>query len=134
MKTKWLRVTSSMFLAVVGAAASFAPYELLLWLKAPATEPLPVLIQLLGGLYAAFAIANWTAGGNLIGGIYGRPLALGNCLHFIMGMIALAKYQIGHGIDPVLLAVLMAYTTFALGFSYLVFVRGAACVSNAPTS
>ena len=91
MNTKILMVTSSFALGLAGLAASFAPSELLKTLGSPVAEPLPVLIQLLGGMYVAFAITNWTAKDNMIGGIYSRPLSLGNCVHFVMGSLALAK-------------------------------------------
>jgi hypothetical protein len=58
MNTKVLMVASSLALGLAGMAASFAPSELLRALGSPAADPLPVLIQLLGGLYVAFAITN----------------------------------------------------------------------------
>jgi hypothetical protein len=127
MNTKILMTASSLALGLAGLAASFAPTELLRVLGSPAAEPLPVLIQLLGGAYLAFAIANWTAKDSLIGGIYARPLSLGNCVHFLTGALALAKQQYSQGASTLLLAALVAYTAFAVGFGWLVFGRGAAC-------
>jgi hypothetical protein len=127
MNTKILMTASSLALGLAGLAASFAPTELLRVLGSPAAEPLPVLIQLLGGAYLAFAIANWTAKDSLIGGIYARPLSLGNCVHFLTGALALAKQQYSQGASTLLLAALVAYTAFAVGFGWLVFGHGAAC-------
>jgi hypothetical protein len=127
MNTKILMTASSLALGLAGLAASFAPTELLWVLGSPASEPVPVLIQLLGGTYIAFAIANWTAKDSLIGGIYARPLSLGNCVHFLTGALALAKQQFSHGANAPLLVALVAYTAFAVGFGWLVFGRGAAC-------
>lgn len=118
---------SSLALGLAGMAATFAPAELLRAAGSPAAEPLPVLIQLLGGMYVAFAIANWTAKDSLIGGIYARPLSLGNCVHFLTGALALAKQQLSHGVSLPLLAALAVYTVFAIGFGWLVFGRGTAC-------
>ena len=120
-------VTSSVALGLAGLAASFAPAELLRALAAPAPAPLPVLIQLLGGLYIAFAITNWTAKDNAIGGIYSRPLSLGNSVHFVTGALALGKQQFSQGVSLPLAVVLVAYTVFAVCFLWLVFGRGAAC-------
>lgn len=120
-------ITSSMALGLAGLAASFAPSELLRALGSPVVQPLPVLIQLLGAMYIAFAITNWTAKGNIIGGIYSRPLSLGNCVHFIMGALALAKQQFSHGVSTPLIAILIAYTVFAICFAWLVFGYGTAC-------
>ncbi|HEY8993662.1 MAG TPA: hypothetical protein VIM71_03175 [Lacunisphaera sp.] len=133
MNTRLLLVASSVVMSFAGLAASFAPVELLGALKVIPTEPLPVLMQLLGALYLAFAIANWTAKDSLIGGIYARPLALGNCLHFAMGALALAKYEWVAGYRGPLVGVLAVYAIFALGFGYLVFGRGAACAVQKKT-
>jgi hypothetical protein len=120
-------VTSSLALGLAGLAASFAPSELLRALGSPVVEPLPVLIQLLGAMYVAFALTNWTAKDNMIGGIYSRPLSLGNCVHFVVGALALAKHQLSHDVSVPLIATLLVYTIFAICFAWLVFGYGAAC-------
>jgi len=125
-------VTSSLALGLAGLVASFAPSELLRALRSPATEPLPVLIQLLGGMYVAFALTNWTAKDNMIGGIYSRPLSLGNCVHFVVGALALAKQQFSHEVSVPLMAALIVYTVFAICFAWLVFGHGAARKVTAP--
>jgi hypothetical protein len=127
-----LMVASSLTLGLAGVAASFAPTEMLRAFGSPAAEPLPVLIQLLGAMYFAFAITNWTAKDNVIGGIYSRPLSLGNSVHFIMGALALAKQQFSQGVSMPLVAVLIAYTFFAICFAWLVFGYGAACKVAVP--
>jgi hypothetical protein len=115
---------SSLALGLVGIAASFAPSELLRAVDSPAVEPLPVLIQLLGGMYLAFALMNWTAKDNIIGGIYSRPLSLGNSVHFLMGSLALAKQQSSQGASLPLVALLIVYVIFAICFLWLVFGGG----------
>ena len=132
MNTKILMVASSLFLGLAGVAASFAPSELLRALGSPEVEPLPVLIQLLGGTYVAFALTNWTAKDNMIGGIYSRPLSLGNSVHFVAGALALAKQQCSHEVSTPLTAALIIYTVFAILFAWLVFGQGAACKVAAP--
>src|SRR5215204_1654133 len=116
-----LLIASSAALALAGGAATFAPVELLDRLALAATGPVVIIVQLLGALYLAFAITNWTAKGAPIGGIYSRPISLGNLLHFTMGAIALAKYAATHGGSPVLLLLLAGYVLFAAGFGWLVF-------------
>lgn len=73
MNTKALMVASSIFLGVIGVAATFGPVEILLAMNAPVVAPLPVFLQLLGAASLGFAMANWTAKDNMIGGIYARP-------------------------------------------------------------
>ena len=127
MNTRALMMASSIALAAGGVAASFAPAEVLAALHAPTTEPLPLLIQLMGALYFGFAIVNWTAKDSFIGGVYSRPLSLGNSLHFIVGTLTLLKFGLSKGFSVPLLVALAAYAAFAAGFGYLVFGLGTAC-------
>jgi hypothetical protein len=124
MSTKTLMIVSSLCLGVAGAFALFAPHELLTALGSPTTNPLPVVIQLLGALYLACAFTNWTAKDSLIGGIYARPTSLGNFTHFTVGALALAKYQLSGESNTLFLAVLIVYAVFAIVFGWLVFVYG----------
>ena len=114
-------------MAVTGLATSFAPVEVLTFLKISPTEPLPVIMQILGALYTGFALANWTAKDSLIGGIYARPLALGNLVHFTVATLALFKYEMKIGFQGMLIVLLVAYAMLALAFSWLIFARGTAC-------
>jgi hypothetical protein len=134
MKTRVLMMGSSLAMGLAGLVASFAPAELLGALHVTTADPLPVLIQLLGALYVAFALANWTAKDSLIGGIYARPLALGNFVHFVVAALALGKFEFRTGFQGPLVAVFVVYTIFALAFGWLVFGRGAACQVNSPGS
>ena len=127
MNTKILMVTSSVALGFAGVVASFAPTEMLRALGSPAATPVPVLVQLLGGAYVAFAIGNWTAKDSTVGGIYSRPLSLGNSVLFLTGSLALAKQQFSQGLSLPLVVVLIVYSIFAVCFLWLVFGRGAAC-------
>ncbi len=127
MNTKLLMAGSSLTLALAGLATSFAPVEILTSLKISSTGPLPVIIQLLGALYLGFALMNWMAKDSLIGGIYARPLSIGNCLHFTVGALALFKHQLATGFHGPLTVALVVYAIFALAFVYLVFGRGVAC-------
>jgi hypothetical protein len=126
LNTRLLMAASSLFLGTAGLVASFAPQELLAFLDAPAAGSAPVLVQLMGALYFAFAMVNWTAKDNIIGGIYSRPVSLGNLTHFVVGALALAKFQSPEWDDRILLVLLVIYAVFAVLFGWLVFGRGAA--------
>ena len=123
MKTRTLMMASSLFLGVAGLSALFAPEELLKLLSLPQTTPLPVLIQLVGALYLSFALMNWTAKESIIGGIYLRPISIANFSHFIMGALTLIKYQLSNAANGFLWGVLIVYVTFAIIFTWLVFVH-----------
>ena len=116
-----LLIVSSVAMGLAGIAASFAPVEIVAALGATAPGQAAILVQLLGALYFAFAMTNWTAKGAPIGGIYSRPISMGNLVHFTMGALALAKYGSLHGPGVLLPAMLAAYGISAIAFGLLVF-------------
>ncbi|WP_210463318.1 hypothetical protein [Rufibacter roseolus] len=121
MNTKIVMSGSAVVMAVLGLTASFLPQEVLASLGAEATGMAPLLVQLLGALYLGFAILNWMAKGILIGGIYARPLAMGNFLHFFSGAMALLKgLQAGHQ-HQITLALAVVYASLALLFGLISF-------------
>lgn len=126
MSSRFLMIASAAFLALLGLLLSFAPAEALAFMGQSANGLLPVLLQLAGALYLAFALMNWTAKGSVFGGIYGRAIVLGNFMHFTMGALALLKAAINPGFSawPWVLTVL--YAAFALLFGRLLFRHPAA--------
>jgi hypothetical protein len=121
MLAKSIMVGSSLVLGALGLVASFAPEELLGMLSLDPTRPLPLLIQLLGAGYAGLALSNWFARDSAIGGIYGRPLAMGNGLHFLVAAIALAKAVFAGGAHVLLGGLAIVYAILALAFGWLLF-------------
>ena len=98
MNTKILMMLSAVFLALLGLLTSYWPDKVLETHGTVPDNTTLLLLQMMGALYLGFAILNWTARGVLIGGIYARPLALGNFLHFAMVGVMLAKAAITHGV------------------------------------
>jgi hypothetical protein len=122
MKSKWVMAASAVFMGVIGLAGTFVPDEILA--RVHVTEPrvLVLLIQLTGALYIAFAMLNWMMKESVIGGIYNRPLAMANLLHFFAGGLALLKGVRSAGADQT--AVIVAavlYLLFAIAFGRIVF-------------
>jgi hypothetical protein len=91
MNTKLLMSLSALFMAGLGVVASFLPQEVAAHFGARPDFHTVLVIQITGALYLGFAILNWMAKGVLIGGIYSRPVALGNFLHFAVVAISLLK-------------------------------------------
>ena len=113
---------SAVFMLIAGGASTFAPHEILSAIGERARgNALPITLQLLGALYLALAMANWMAKDSLIGGIYNRPLLLGNVLHFVAGALALLK-GIPSGSDTVLIPLAVIYSVFAVLFGRMLFV------------
>ena len=121
MNTRLLMRASAVFVGALGASATFLPQEILL---RTGTSPIgfsAVLVQIAGALYLGFAMLNWMAQGNIIGGIYGRPVAIGNLAHFTIAGLALLKSILAgqHATEVIVGAA--AYTAFAILFTLVAF-------------
>lgn len=121
VNSKFLMTASAACMALAGLALSFAPAEVLAAFGVTAIPALVVFAQLTGALYLGFAILDWMARESTIGGIYNRPLALGNFLHFFVGALALLKAASrGSGSITEWVAV-GVYSVFAIGFGAVLF-------------
>ncbi|NIL95282.1 MAG: hypothetical protein GTO71_12790 [Woeseiaceae bacterium] len=118
--TKILMMLSAIFLAIAGLVTSFFPDRVLETHGTAPDGPTLLLIEMMGALYLGFAILNWTARGVLMGGIYARPLALGNFLHFAMVAVMLAREAIDHSVIQ-LASSAAVFGAFAIGFGIVLF-------------
>jgi hypothetical protein len=121
MNTRILMTATSIVLALAGVLTLFLPDNLLALLGLPATQPMPVLVQLLGSLFFSLAILDWTAKDSRIGGIYARPISLGNFTHFFVGALLLVKFQLSNAGHAALWVVVIVYGVFAALFGWLLF-------------
>jgi len=120
MRSKLLMTISAVIMGIMGLFFSFMPQEFLSYLNAQADFLNVLIVQLAGALYIGFALTNWTAKANLIGGIYGRPVAIGNLCHFGIGGLALMKACfVSHHVVVVLGAV--GYGALAIWFALIFF-------------
>jgi hypothetical protein len=111
-------IISAIFLGGLGIILTFLPQEIsnYLFIKQP------IIFQLLGALYFGFAMINWTAKANLIGGIYGRPVAIGNFSHFAIGGLALIKPILSGTLYGNLWVIItIVYLVFGILFGYIFF-------------
>lgn len=119
MNTKLLMMLSSILLGITGIGFSFLPQEIggIIGINRAGI----ILLQVMGALYFGFAAMNWMAKANLIGGIYSKPVALGNFSHFLIGALALIKIAF-KGTHPSYLWMSAAvYLIFALLFGIVFF-------------
>jgi len=121
INTKLLMTLSAVSLAIVGLACSFLPHEILSYFDITEPNLIPLIIQIIGALYLGFAILNWTAKANLIGGIYSKPVALGNFMHYVVSSLALFKFFMAHTDLKLILIPLIIYSIFALLFGKITF-------------
>ena len=118
--SRTLMMVSAIFMAILGLITSYFPDRVLETHGTVPDGPTMLLIQMMGALYLGFALLNWTARGVIIGGIYARPLALGNFLHFAMVAVMLTREAIDHGVVQLATSAAV-FSAFAIGFGYLLF-------------
>ncbi|MBL7993960.1 hypothetical protein JNM05_01190 [bacterium] len=123
INTKFLMSASALFMGLSGLSVSFFPQEIM---RSAGVEPavLPILVlQILGALLLAFAMVNWMAKDILIGGIYSRPVAVGNFMHFMVGALALIKGVLRNSDLSFLWVAALIYSALAVAFGMVIFMR-----------
>jgi len=120
MNTKILMTSSVLFLATIGILLSFLPNEIVEYLNVEPNIITILFLKIMSALYLGFGILNWMAKGTLIGGIYNRPIAIGNLMHFGVGAIALVKISSNIQIhSEIIISLSAVYVIFALLFAYV---------------
>ena len=119
INTKYVMLSSSIFMGIIGLGLSFVPEELLSVLEVTEiSRVLLVLLQIMGGLYFGFAYLNWAGRSAIMGGIYAFPITISNMSHFIIGALSLIKAYIKQP-DLILLILAIFYTIFAILFAII---------------
>lgn len=127
LDTKILMGASAGMSGLFGLGALFFTHPLLSILGMRPEKTVVALVSIAGVLYLSFAVLNWMARGNLIGGIYSRPVAMGNFAHFLGGTIVFAKQVPAVAAPGIVGAIGGIYALFAIGFGYVAFARGGSC-------
>jgi hypothetical protein len=113
---------SALWMAVLGLASTFLPQEILAHYRFAPDRHAALLIQILGAAYLGFAMLNWMAKDNLMGGVYSRPVAMGNMFHFFVAALALIKAAMsGAARTSEVMAAAVIYGVFAIWFGMVVF-------------
>jgi hypothetical protein len=116
---KSILVASGVLLALAGVLLIFLPQESIAALGVPANPGAVAMTQLLAAALLALGFINWNSRANIIGGIYSRPLALGNFLFYGVGAISLGK-SLPH-LPLVLAFAVVVLALFAIAFGWLLF-------------
>lgn len=117
-------IASAVFMGLTGIALSFMPNEVLRTLGQVPNQALALTLQLTGALYFGFAITNWMAKTVLIGGIYSKPLSIGNFAHFFIAGLALVKSSFNSNTSSSYIFILtIIYIIFAVLFGYVTFIH-----------
>lgn len=121
MLTKILLTLVAVVLFAVGVVFDFAPQEAASALNLDNAALASVLLQVLAGACFGFSILNWFARNNPMGGIYAKPLALGNLLFFLVAAIPLARAAThGHQLPAITIAAIVS-SLFAVAFVWITF-------------
>jgi len=122
MNTKTLMIISAIFLAINGFGFTFFPNEISVLLINDDNHIFILILQILGALYLGFSILNWMSKTNLIGGIYSKPLLIGNLLHFFTASVALIKltFKVETNLQ-LIFSYTIIYSLFTLFFGYVFF-------------
>lgn len=127
LSTKRLMTTSAVSMGLLGLAIMLFPDVILGAVSPSAAGGAAVLVKLLGAAYLGMAVLDWMARENLIGGIYSRPVAVGNFTHFLAAAIVLAKgLTTTSAVGPVGAGALL-FSGLAAGFGYVTFSGGGQC-------
>lgn len=121
MNTRLLMRASSVFMGVLAVPAIFAPQEVMVYASGQSSVAGALAIQVAGAIYFGFALLNWMAQANLVGGIYGRPVAMGNFVHFFVAALAILKAVLAGQHSMPALAGAAAYAAFAALFAAVLF-------------
>jgi hypothetical protein len=120
MKTKIVMTSCAIFLGVIGILLSFLPSEIITYLGVEPTIITTLFLKILSALYLGFGILNWMAKGSIIGGIYNRPIVIGNLMHFGVGAIALIKIVSHIEIhSEIIISLTVLYVIFTILFTYI---------------
>ncbi len=120
--TKTLMIISAIFLVVNGFVLSFFPNEISVLLTNTDNHFFILILQILGALYLGFSYINWMSKNSLIGGIYNKPLLIGNTLHFLTASMAMIKlvFKFENNLQLIIPHTII-YCLFTLFFGYVFF-------------
>ena len=120
MNTKIIMTSSALFLGMMGILLSFLPDEIGKFLNVESSPVTNLFLKLMSALYLGFALLNWMSKGTLIGGIYNRPIAIGNFMHFVVGAITLIKVVSSMKIHAaIFISLTVIYSIFAILFAFV---------------
>jgi ABC-type multidrug transport system permease subunit len=68
---------------------------------------------------------NWAARANLTGGIYSRPVVIGNLAHFVISGLALLKFATRNSTHSYIWIAVIIYLVFAMFFGIVMYTNPA---------
>lgn len=121
MSSRTILTITSLLLFVAGGAAVFAADEVAGLMDLEVSFETRILAEFAGIGMLALAIQNWMSRGRPIGGVYARPLGLGNLLFFSTSALTLGRYLAAEMLPREMIAVCGVFALLALAFAWLFF-------------
>lgn len=119
--TKLILSLSAGWCALSGLAALFLPEEIAAASGAAASPHFTLVVQLCAAMLLGFAMLDWMSRGNLVGGIYARPLVVANFVHFAVGAITMLEMIYTGTASTEVAAICAGYVALAAAFAVLLF-------------
>lgn len=113
-------ISCALFQGLMGIVLTFLPQEIADYMGIALNQLTILLLQILGSFYLGFAFLNWMSKENLIGGIYKKPLVVGNLVHFLVSSLTLIKILFNaetHFIFILMLSIPYVVFTFSFGYT-----------------
>lgn len=122
MNTKLVMTFSAVTLLAAGVAMTFIPNIILNNLDIIVSRSSLYLVQIIGALYFSYGLLNFMSKASIMGGIYNRPIAMGNFSHFLIAGLALLKGLMANPASPVIIWIMgVLYGLFAIAFGIILF-------------
>ena len=113
---------SAILFAISGISALFFPYEIAQWIDLPQRAGL--LVQLFSAGLLAIAVTNYIGRNAIYGGIYGKPIMLGNFMFGIICGTSLLSAQLRYQYGFWVWLMILAFGLYTLVFIKLIFFPG----------
>lgn len=121
MSSRTILTITSILLFAAGGLAVFAADEVAGLMDLEVSFETRMFAEFAGIGMLALAIQNWMSRGRPIGGVYARPLGLGNLLFFSSSALTLGRYLAAETLPIEAIALCGLFALLAVAFAWLVF-------------
>jgi hypothetical protein len=91
LRGQFIVAGAAIYLLLVGGLCLFLPAQVGAQFGAGGANAPLLPIQVLGCACLGLGLLDWVSRRSMVGGIYGRPLVIGNLVHFVCGALVFAR-------------------------------------------
>lgn len=115
--SKVIMITSGVLNGVLGILLTFLPEEIGHWFGLASGTNVNILaFQLLGGALFGFGLMNYIGRNAILGGIYGKPILLGNMVFHFIAALELIVFIFDNDRNGLIVAFAILYAFLAAAF------------------